>query len=136
MVSVSIVGASGYVGGELLRLLLDHPQVVVQQATSERLAGRYLTATHPNLRGRTDARFVPLAELAPLFVPFDPTLKHQQELPDNLKDCRQCFLNLPHSLANPLACPLWWEWELEFQVTFALPVGQGWLALAVFAQKI
>ena len=65
MVSVSIVGASGYVGGELLRLLLDHPQVVVQQATSERLAGRYLTATHPNLRGRTDARFVPLAELAP-----------------------------------------------------------------------
>ena len=36
--SVSIVGASGYTGGELLRILLDHPHVVVRQVTSERSA--------------------------------------------------------------------------------------------------
>ena len=33
-ISVSIVGGSGYAGGELLRLLLDHPQVEVAQVTS------------------------------------------------------------------------------------------------------
>ncbi len=37
---VSIVGASGYAGGELLRLLLDHPEVEVFQATSEIAHGR------------------------------------------------------------------------------------------------
>ena len=34
MTRVSIVGASGYVGGELLRLLLRHPQVSIHQVTS------------------------------------------------------------------------------------------------------
>ncbi len=63
-VRVSIVGASGYVGGELLRLLLDHPQVAVQQATSERQAGSYVHFTHPNLRGRTQLRFTSAVELA------------------------------------------------------------------------
>ena len=99
MVSVSIVGASGYVGGELLRLLLDHPQVVVQQATSERLAGRYLTATHPNLRGRTDARFVPLAELAPcdlliLALPHGAAagrIEHWATLAPRIIDCSADF---------------------------------------------
>jgi len=42
-VRVSIVGGSGYVGGELLRLLLFHPLVTVAQATSERLAGKPIT---------------------------------------------------------------------------------------------
>ncbi len=53
MINVSIVGASGYTGGELLRILLDHPQVTVQQVTSERNAGSFVHFTHPNLRGRT-----------------------------------------------------------------------------------
>jgi N-acetyl-gamma-glutamyl-phosphate/LysW-gamma-L-alpha-aminoadipyl-6-phosphate reductase len=61
--SVSIVGASGYAGGELLRLLLDHPHVEVKQATSERHAGSYIHFTHPNLRGRTRMQFVSASEL-------------------------------------------------------------------------
>ena len=68
MLSISIVGASGYVGGELLRLLLEHPQVTVQQATSERLAGQYVYGTHPNLRGRTTLRYTTQSELAPCDV--------------------------------------------------------------------
>ncbi|MEO1367746.1 MAG: hypothetical protein AAFX50_11260, partial [Acidobacteriota bacterium] len=36
----AVVGASGYVGGELLRLLDAHPLIEVAQATSERLRGR------------------------------------------------------------------------------------------------
>lgn len=61
--TVSIVGASGYVGGELLRLLLDHPYVHVNQVTSERNAGSFVHFTHPNLRGRTKLQFVSASEL-------------------------------------------------------------------------
>ncbi|NCC32852.1 MAG: N-acetyl-gamma-glutamyl-phosphate reductase, partial [Chloroflexia bacterium] len=75
---VSVVGASGYVGGELLRVLLWHPQVEVIQATSGRNAGRYLHQVHPNLRGRSKVQFV-----------------H----PDRLAACDLLFLALPHGEA-------------------------------------
>ena len=64
MIRAAIVGASGYAGGELLRLLLDHPQVELAQVTSETYAGQYAHFVHPNLRGRTELRFQHLAELA------------------------------------------------------------------------
>lgn len=54
----SIVGGSGYVGGELLRLLLFHPHVEVQQITSASQTGRYVHTVHPNLRGVTALQFV------------------------------------------------------------------------------
>ena len=60
---VSIVGASGYGGGELLRLLLQHPEVEVHQCTSERFVGKPVTRMHPNLRGRTSLKFSSIAEL-------------------------------------------------------------------------
>jgi N-acetyl-gamma-glutamyl-phosphate/LysW-gamma-L-alpha-aminoadipyl-6-phosphate reductase len=60
---VSIVGASGYGGGELLRLLLQHPQVEVHQCTSERFAGKPVTRLHPNLRKRTSLKFCSISEL-------------------------------------------------------------------------
>jgi LysW-gamma-L-alpha-aminoadipyl-6-phosphate/LysW-L-glutamyl-5-phosphate reductase len=78
MLRVSIVGASGYVGGELLRLLLWHPAVQVAQATSARNVGRYLHQVHPNLRGRAQIQFV-----------------H----PDRLEPCDVLFLALPHGEA-------------------------------------
>lgn len=62
-IRASILGASGYAGGELLRLLLDHPYVDVAQVTSERNAGSYVHFTHPNLRGRTKLQFVGAADL-------------------------------------------------------------------------
>ncbi|MCP9956173.1 MULTISPECIES: N-acetyl-gamma-glutamyl-phosphate reductase [Streptomyces] len=58
MLRVAIVGASGYIGGELLRLLHGHPRVTVVAATSDRLAGRRVDGPHPNLRGHTDLCFV------------------------------------------------------------------------------
>jgi N-acetyl-gamma-glutamyl-phosphate/LysW-gamma-L-alpha-aminoadipyl-6-phosphate reductase len=58
MTRVGIVGASGYAGGELLRLLFAHSQVEVAAATSERNAGKFLYQIHPHLRGRTTLRFV------------------------------------------------------------------------------
>ncbi len=67
---VSIVGASGYGGGELLRLLLFHPFVEVVQATSESKAGEFVFQTHPNLRKRTQLQFVSQQALQPCDVLF------------------------------------------------------------------
>ncbi|WP_282794577.1 N-acetyl-gamma-glutamyl-phosphate reductase [Streptomyces sp. CC224B] len=58
MLRVAIVGASGYIGGELLRLLHGHPRATVVAATSDRLAGRRVDGPHPNLRCHTDLSFV------------------------------------------------------------------------------
>jgi N-acetyl-gamma-glutamyl-phosphate/LysW-gamma-L-alpha-aminoadipyl-6-phosphate reductase len=58
MIRAAIVGASGYTGGELLRLLLDHPQVEVVAATSRRHSGAYAYQVHPNLRRRTALKFI------------------------------------------------------------------------------
>jgi len=69
-IRVSIVGASGYTGGELVRLLLAHPHVQLEQVTSERHAGKFVYKVHPNLRKRTQLRFVPMADLAACDVLF------------------------------------------------------------------
>lgn len=70
MVQASIVGASGYAGGELLRILLDHPQVGVKQITSESHTGKPAHFLHPNLRGRTELHFVRIEELEPCDILF------------------------------------------------------------------
>src|SRR5687767_15876629 len=56
-VRVAVAGASGYMGAELLRLLLVHPRIELTGVTSERLAGKPLHASFPHLRGLTDLRF-------------------------------------------------------------------------------
>ena len=65
MTSVSIVGGSGYTGGELLRLLLFHPSCTVKQVTSERFAGKFVQNAHPNLRKATRLKFCAISELEP-----------------------------------------------------------------------
>jgi len=55
---VAVVGAAGYVGGELLRILIGHPHVEVVVACSRRQAGRQVDNVHPNLRGLTGLTFV------------------------------------------------------------------------------
>jgi [amino group carrier protein]-6-phospho-L-2-aminoadipate/5-phospho-L-glutamate reductase len=67
---VSVIGASGYTGGELLRLLLAHPQVELVQATSRSHLGEYLYQVHPNLRKRTMLKFSDPATLEPVDVLF------------------------------------------------------------------
>ena len=59
-----VLGASGYVAGELLRLLAGHPQFRVAAAISESNAGKAVESVFPNLTGVwPDFRFRPLAEL-------------------------------------------------------------------------
>ncbi len=57
MVKAAVIAASGYIGGELVRLLLQHREVELTAATSRKYDGEYLFRVHPNLRGITDLKF-------------------------------------------------------------------------------
>jgi len=54
---VGVMHGAGYVGGELIRLLLDHPSVKLASVTSRTFRGQPLWAAHPHLRGQTDLTF-------------------------------------------------------------------------------
>lgn len=58
MIKVGIVGATGYTGAELLRILCSHPQVEVIAITSRGDAGVPVAELYPGLRGRVDLAFV------------------------------------------------------------------------------
>ena len=77
-ITVSIVGGSGYAGGELLRILLLHPKVSIKQVTSRNLAGERVSLAHPNLRKVTDLVF-----------------SH----PSQLEDCDVLFVALPNTVS-------------------------------------
>ncbi len=68
--TVSILGGSGYGGGELLRLLLGHPHVEIRQVTSRSHLGEYVYQVHPNLRKRTQLKFSDPAHIEPVDVLF------------------------------------------------------------------
>lgn len=70
MTTAAVVGASGYIGGELLRLLLGHPDITLAAATSERHAGKLISSTHPNLRGHTLMTYMREEDLARYDVVF------------------------------------------------------------------
>ena len=70
MKTVSILGGSGYGGGELLRLLLAHPCVEVKQVTSRSHLGEYVYQVHPNLRKRTQLKFSDPSALEPVDILF------------------------------------------------------------------
>ncbi len=70
MIQASIVGGSGYTGGELLRLLIGHPEVEVVQATSRSHLGEYVYQVHPNLRKQSALKFSDPETLQPADVLF------------------------------------------------------------------
>ena len=58
MIKAGIVGATGYTGQELLRLLVKHPEVTLRTVTSRGEAGKPVSGLFPNLRGSLDLAFV------------------------------------------------------------------------------
>jgi N-acetyl-gamma-glutamyl-phosphate reductase len=58
MIKVGIVGGTGYTGVELLRLLAQHPRVLLQAITSRKEAGLPVADMYPSLRGHVDLAFV------------------------------------------------------------------------------
>ena len=57
MIRIGILGAAGYTGGELIRLLLNHPEAEIVFANSESNAGNLVADVHEGLYGDTDLRF-------------------------------------------------------------------------------
>ena len=73
MVRVGILGAAGYTGGELIRLLINHPQAEIVFANSESNAGNRICGVHEGLMGETDMRFtaeMPFGEVDVVFFCF------------------------------------------------------------------
>lgn len=78
MIKAAVVGGSGYIGGELIRLLAMHPEVEITAVTSRRFAGKKVHKVHPNLRGldlrfRSDYEFD--ADVVFLAVPHGTSMK-------------------------------------------------------------
>lgn len=80
MISVGIVGGTGYTGVELLRILLRHPKAQVRVLTSRTEAGKPVADMFPNLSGHTDLQFSDLNI-------------------DALKECDVVFFATPHGVA-------------------------------------
>ena len=57
MIKIGILGAAGYTGGELIRVLLNHPEAQIVFANSESNAGNLVADVHEGLYGDTDMRF-------------------------------------------------------------------------------
>jgi N-acetyl-gamma-glutamyl-phosphate reductase len=79
----AIVGASGYSGQELIRLLLRHPHVEISQFTSRQYAGKAVADAFPRFRGQIEATFV------------EPNVERI--------DADVVFLALPHGVAAEFA---------------------------------
>ncbi|MEQ1841319.1 MAG: N-acetyl-gamma-glutamyl-phosphate reductase [Verrucomicrobiales bacterium] len=91
-IKVAVVGASGYTGQELLRLLAMHPAVELVSVTSRQEAGRPLTAVFPRLKGAPSVEGLSFME--PDIAAITAT------------GATVAFLALPHGVASEFAIPL------------------------------
>ena len=57
MKTVGIVGGSGYTGGELIRLIINHPKLKIKFVYSTQFSGDYLFKIHKDLLGLTKLKF-------------------------------------------------------------------------------
>ncbi len=87
MIKAGIIGATGYTGVELLRLLALHPEVELAVVTSRELAGTAVASRYPNLRGHVDLNY------------SSPDIKA-------LADCDVVFYATPHAVAMNTAAEL------------------------------
>ena len=90
-IRVGIVGVTGYTGGELLRLLLNHPQAEVKKATSRSNAGKDVTLAHPNLKGQVDL------------------IEDDFDITSFVRDLDVVFLALPHGQSAAIAREIYGE---------------------------
>ncbi|MBE6262011.1 MAG: N-acetyl-gamma-glutamyl-phosphate reductase [Prevotella sp.] len=112
---VGILGAAGYTGGELIRVLLNHPEAEIVFANSESNAGNLVSDVHEGLIGETDLKFtdeMPFEDVDVLFFCFGHGKSEQflkeHTIPDNVKiiDLAQDF----RIKAHPQPLPKGGEW--------------------------
>jgi N-acetyl-gamma-glutamyl-phosphate/LysW-gamma-L-alpha-aminoadipyl-6-phosphate reductase len=114
---VGIIGGSGYVGGELLRLLLFHPEIEVTMVTSRKEVGEYVFGVHPNLRGATQLKFLPLdlsqiAKNCDLVFTATPHGSSANLVPKLLEiGLKVIDMSADFRLKNPVDYVKWYGWE-------------------------
>lgn len=92
MATIGILGAAGYTGGELIRLLCNHPRADIRFANSQSNAGKRVTDVHEGLYGDTDLMFtddLPLDEVDLIFLCFGHGKSRQflagHHIPDHVR---------------------------------------------------
>ncbi|MHA1917487.1 MAG: N-acetyl-gamma-glutamyl-phosphate reductase [Candidatus Ranarchaeia archaeon] len=83
MVSVGIIGASGYTGGDLLRILSSHREVEIEYITSRKYVGKHLHSLFPNFRKVIDKKFEAFEQ-------------------ETANQCDVLFLCVPHTVSMEL----------------------------------
>jgi N-acetyl-gamma-glutamyl-phosphate reductase len=109
--TVAVAGASGYAGGELLRLLAAHPDLEIGPVGAHGSAGTSVTALHPQLTGHPGLR-------DSVFVPADPV---------RFADADLLFTALPHGESARLAAELPAQLKIiDLAADFRLADPQAW----------
>ncbi|MEM2895960.1 MAG: N-acetyl-gamma-glutamyl-phosphate reductase [Candidatus Bathyarchaeia archaeon] len=129
---IGIIGGSGYVGGELLRLLLFHPKIELSAVVSREYANEYVYRVHPNLRSLTQLKFIPFeidrisndCDIVFTATPHGASLKIVPEL---LKlGMKVIDMSADFRLKNPEDYVKWYGWkhtnpELLKEAVYGLP---------------
>ena len=111
----AIIGGSGYIGGELIRLLLGHPEIELVSVSSDRYAGKPLSRYHPHLRGRTEMQFSPRMavpddiDLLFLSVPHGTSAEIVNQYRDS--GTKLIDMSADFRLRDPKQYPKWYHWE-------------------------
>ena len=107
MIRVGILGAAGYTGGELIRLLINHPEAEIVFANSESNAGNLVAEVHEGLYGETDLKFtaeMPFDQVDVIFFCFghgkSEAFLKEHNVPENVKiiDLAQDFRLAPETV--------------------------------------
>lgn len=114
---VGVVGASGYVGGETLRLLVNHPNAEITAVTSRQYEGQYLHRIQPSLKGFTDLTFSDLdydtlsdkCDIIITAVPHGSATEIVKAFYD--RGMRVIDLSADYRLHNPQDYNKWYEWN-------------------------
>lgn len=125
MITAAVAGASGYAGGELLRLLLGHPEIAIGPVAADSNAGAPVTALHPNLPALAGTRFVPMdadalasADIVFLALPHGASAAIARELPPELP---VVDLGADHRLGTAEAWAGYYPGQWAGQWTYGLP---------------
>lgn len=119
MLNVAIVGASGYTGLELIRILHCHPEVAVTCLTSEQSAGKKISDVFPTLRGRCDLILENLeparvSEKADVIFTALPHKAAMEVVPTFLKLGKKVIdLSADYRLSDPAVYGEWYEPHLN-----------------------
>jgi N-acetyl-gamma-glutamyl-phosphate/LysW-gamma-L-alpha-aminoadipyl-6-phosphate reductase len=112
-----IVGGSGYIGGELTRILLGHPQLELATVVSRQHVGKYIHKVHSNLRGYTTLKFSPLdvdylAKTCEVVFTATPHGSSKDLVPKLLEaNLKVIDMSADFRLKNSKDYPEWYGWE-------------------------